>query len=378
MPTAALATTHRSNPLSRQKVLPSVASGMNGRGPIPHPVGIPLFLEPKLAMSQLNDLHEQEAGRVADPAIRMPEPAVQRQCPVCAGGGVPCLACDQEESMRVLRKAEGAGGGDAPVSVHSVIRSPGNPLSEYTRGFFEPRLGCDLGHVRVHTGVEAGRSARDVHALAYTVGSHVVFRDGLYTPGTSDGQRLLAHELTHVIQQEGVARRVQRFSTQDCDSEDIARIDASHNRAIALVKAAIARLTADPVTAETKTHFTNHFGGYGEWRRGIVVDHFKRDLQLLTASEMTYECESECDEGEPAYTYWVFGDIHVCLPWLRSQVLTERGETFVHEMHHWDVPRGHLDLGYHKNNQDNQTTWVVAVNNADAYSELAQDLYEQP
>ena len=339
--------------------------------------GLPLFLQPKLAISQLGDPFEQEADRVADQVMRMPEPVVQRQCAACAAGGPLCPACEENLDM-VSRKASGHTGTEVPASVRSVLGSSGAPLPASTRVFFEPRFGVDLSHVRVHTDDEAQQSARDVHALAYTVGSHIVFGNGRYAPGTSDGRRLLAHELTHVTQQGGAQNVIQRYGTEDCDPDDVTRIDESHNRAIALVRRAIARLTADPVTAETQAHFSNHFGGYGSWRRDVVVGHFRRDLELLTDSEMTYECESECDEGEPAYTYWVFGDIHICLPWLRSQVLTERGETFVHELHHWDGARGHLDLGYHKNNQDNDTTWVVAVNNADAYSELAQDLYEQP
>ena len=65
----------------------------------------------------------------------------------------------------------------------------------------EPRFGHDFSGVRVHTGPEAGRSARSFGALAYTLGRNLVFRDGQYAPHTSDGQRLLAHELAHVVQQ---------------------------------------------------------------------------------------------------------------------------------------------------------------------------------
>jgi hypothetical protein len=263
---------------------------------------------------------------------------------------------------------------EADQVAEMAMRSPGAAadlsMSEGGRAY-------DFSRVRVHTDDRAAKSAQTMRALAYTVGHNVVFGPGQYRPESDQGKRLLAHELAHVVQQNGSARVAQRFSTEDCDAADVTRIDASHNRAIALVQAAIRRLSADPVTPETQTHFANHFGGYGTWRRDIVLGHFNRDLSLLQDSTMTYECEAECDEGEPAYTYWIFGDIHICLPWLRSQVLTERGETFVHEMHHWDVPRGHLDLGYHKNNADNHVSWITSVNNADAYSELAQDLYEQ-
>lgn len=242
----------------------------------------------------------------------------------------------------------------------------------------EARFGQNFGQVRVHTGQTAENSTRAVHARAFTVGHNVVFGKGQYDPGSGSGRKLLAHELVHVLQQNDEGTRLQRYSTQDCSDSDESLIEESHNRAIEMVEKAIDRLTASPVTADTQRHFSNHFGGYGTWRRDIVLGHFRDDLKLLTDSEMTYECESECDEGEPAYTYWIFGDIHLCLPWLRSETLNERAESFIHEMHHWDPSRGHLDLGYHRNNADNNTTWIVAVNNADAYSELAQDLFEQP
>ncbi len=304
---------------------------------------------------------------------------VQRKCGCGSPSGLEgAFSGYGQEPLQLQRKDGDSATTAAPPIVSDALRSPGQSLDPSVRRAMEQRFGHDFSRVRVHTDAEAAASAQAISARAYTAGTDLVFGAGQYAPRSAAGRFLLAHELTHVVQQEGSPAVVQRYSTQDCDPADVTLIDESHTRAIDLVKAAIARLTADPVTPETQTHFANHFGGYGTWRRDIVVGHFERDLELLTDSEMTYECESECDEGEPAYTYWIFGDIHICLPWLRSQVLTERGETFVHEMHHWDAGRGHLDLGYHKNNQDNNTTWVVAVNNADAYSELAQDLYEQP
>lgn len=167
---------------------------------------LPIFLQPKLAISQPGDPHEQEADRVADQVMRMPVPTIQRQCAACASGGQPCSACEQEEPVTVSRKAQGAIGSDAPASVGSVIRSPGQPLTASTRTFFEPRFGQNLSHVRVHMDQEAQQSARDVNALAYTVGHHVVFGADRFAPETESGRKLIAHELTHVVQQAGASR----------------------------------------------------------------------------------------------------------------------------------------------------------------------------
>jgi hypothetical protein len=84
-----------------------------------------------------------------------------------------------------------------------VLNSPGHPLDAATRSFFEPRFGHDFSQVRVHDGQQAERSARDVNAHAYTVGHNIVFGTGQFSPGTEEGRRLMAHELTHVVQQSG-------------------------------------------------------------------------------------------------------------------------------------------------------------------------------
>jgi hypothetical protein len=88
-----------------------------------------------------------------------------------------------------------------PPIVHEALRSPGRPLDPATREFMESRFGHDFSHVRVHTDGKAAESAGAVNALAYTVGQDIVFGAGSYTPQTSAGQRLMAHELTHVVQQ---------------------------------------------------------------------------------------------------------------------------------------------------------------------------------
>jgi hypothetical protein len=132
----------------------------------------------------------------------VPSPLLQRRC---ACGGTPgpdgeCAAC---KAKRLQRSARGAGPALAPPIVHDVLRSPGRPLDGRVQHEMEGRLGHDFSRVRVHTDSRAAASARAVDALAYTVGSNVVFDAGRYAPASADGGRLLAHELTHVVQQQG-------------------------------------------------------------------------------------------------------------------------------------------------------------------------------
>jgi Domain of unknown function (DUF4157) len=120
-------------------------------------------------------------------------------------GGVECEECRQRrlegEGMIQRAAVTAAPGNGVPPIVHEVLGAPGQPLDKATRTFMEPRFGHDFSQVRVHSDARAAESARTVNALAYTVGRDVVFGSGRYAPETSEGRKLLAHELTHVVQQ---------------------------------------------------------------------------------------------------------------------------------------------------------------------------------
>jgi hypothetical protein len=131
-------------------------------------------------------------------------PALQRKC-ACGGspapGGNECDDCATKK-MVLQRAAHGpATTPILPTSVGRTLSSPGRPLDSPTRGFMESRFGHDFSRVRVHTDGHAAESARDVSARAYTVGNDIVFDQGEYSPHTHEGQSLIAHELTHVVQQ---------------------------------------------------------------------------------------------------------------------------------------------------------------------------------
>lgn len=163
-----------------------------------------LPIQTKLAVSQPGDVYEQEADRVAEQVMRMPAPALQRTCASCSSGGSTCPECEAEKESLVQRRAEHVSetGGSVPDSfLHDL--GPGQPLDTATRDFVEPRFGHDFSNVRVYTDRRAAESAQAVNALAYTVGHNVVFGQGQYAPETTVGKRLLAHELTHMLQQTG-------------------------------------------------------------------------------------------------------------------------------------------------------------------------------
>jgi hypothetical protein len=164
-------------------------------------------LQTKLVVGAANDPLEREADAVADAMMRTPDP------PLAVSAAPPqvnreCAECEEEDKQKLQRKAAGEAAtrsvSEAPPIVHEALRESGLPLDAATRAFFEPRLGADLAAVRVHTGKLASASAEATNANAYTVGEHIVFRDGSYAPATSTGLRLISHELAHVAQQTGV------------------------------------------------------------------------------------------------------------------------------------------------------------------------------
>jgi Domain of unknown function (DUF4157) len=216
---------------------------------------LPGTIQAKLKVGAVDDPLEQEADRVADQVMRMP------------AAGVPFTSapmqlsheratCEQGDE-KLQEKATGTNktsADEAPAIVHEVLRSSGEPLDDATRAYFEPRFGLrsstmqsnltvrevshssahqphdsiqerviqrprpiverglDFSNVRIHADAKAGESAKILDALAYTVDKDIVFRQGCYQPQTHQGRRLLAHELSHVLQQRGGGR--ERNETQ--------------------------------------------------------------------------------------------------------------------------------------------------------------------
>ena len=189
-----------------------------GRGSSPQPS----VIQRKLVVGQPNDPLEHEADSVAGQVMRMPASEIK---PAAAPPQVSrkCAACEEEQANTLQTKPAGRAEptrSEAPPIVHEMLRAPGRPLDAAvatldpgepldagTLAFMEPRFNYNFSEVRVHADSRAAESARSVNALAYTVGRDVVFGAGQYAPTTLSGQQLLAHELTHVVQQQATGHR---------------------------------------------------------------------------------------------------------------------------------------------------------------------------
>src|SRR5437763_1180939 len=169
----------------------------------------------------------------------------------CSCGGTPgptgeCEACCEKKLQRYsgylpapsIINHQPSNASQVPPIGQEVLRSPSQPLDPTTRSFMEPRLGHDFNQVRVHANSRANESARAVRAVAYTVGRNIVFGEGEYAPATSTGQELLAHELTHVMQQSSPDRP--QLISQVSRPSDAAEVEADQiakavtNRALSL------------------------------------------------------------------------------------------------------------------------------------------------
>lgn len=237
------------------------------------------IIQPKLKIGDPNDKYEQEADRVADEVMRMPDSevigATGAQPPM--GNGTPaiqrmCSDCAQEEET-LQRKPNQATFEPPKISSLSNVYSPqslgsnsetrlqrqemeeeeeplqmkqessttptvtpgieagiqsleggGQPLSQSEQAFFEPRFGHDFSQVRVHTGPQANVAAKTLQAKAFATGNHIVLGAGQYSPATTQGRKLLAHELTHTIQQSTestlLMRQTDEFNSGEMHEED--------------------------------------------------------------------------------------------------------------------------------------------------------------
>ena len=186
----------QATPDGLEAVSDASAAGRFGRdfSQIPVHATAPVRVQSKLAVNTPGDIYEEEADRVSEQVMRMPEPQLQHAC-LCGGG---CPTCQRTE--------DGGAGGRVdfrthPSAAETTTRSGGDALDSATAADLGRRFGHDFSTVRIHRNDAAAASARAVHARAYTVGHDIVFGAGAWAPGTAEGGRLLAHELVHVVQQ---------------------------------------------------------------------------------------------------------------------------------------------------------------------------------
>ncbi|CAD7797916.1 hypothetical protein CHRY9390_00249 [Chryseobacterium aquaeductus] len=180
-------------------------------------------IQKKLSVGSANDSYEVEADQIADKIMKMSEPSQN----ITQTGALiqrKCAHCEQEEKLQMkplaesispfIQRSSSENGGVAPDHVESQINSNkggGKSMDSATKNFMENRFGTDFSDVKIHTGSEAVQMSRELGAQAFAVGNDIYFNEGKYNPNSDSGKHLLAHELTHTVQQSGgIGRMVQR------------------------------------------------------------------------------------------------------------------------------------------------------------------------
>ena len=173
------------------------------------------LVQAKLTVNEPGDIYEQEADAMADRVMRMSSTETVKPVTGLIGTSLQrkCVHCEEEEKRKkpVMRKAEA---GNSGMSVSSLFTSSlnaskgkGSPVPQGTMSFMENAFSTDFSGVKIHTGGQAAEMNKDIKAKAFTFGNDIYFDNGQFDSGSVEGRKLLAHELTHTIQQSGAIQR---------------------------------------------------------------------------------------------------------------------------------------------------------------------------
>ena len=388
-------------------------------------------LQPNLIVSAPDDAFEREAERVADLVMRMPAPSavtaeglsrlprgsVARACG-CHGSGHPCTECAEEEELRVHRAPAGGAIADtAGKVVADVLRSPGQPLDRPTCAFMEPRFGHDFGRVRIHTDGRAAATADAVGALAYTVGPHIVFSAAGYEPASPAGRKLLAHELTHVVQQDGPRApqaTIQRDAgtghgtgaptttaptcasrIADIREQALVRLDDAYSQLLSYEAGEVIPdapgSPPDPEHERVGRTLERTFHTRDHWYASVLSQRLAHMTRALRGGGVTVTCAGPSDPGcrsagsefTVAYVARPYAMVMCGVPVVNDSNVA----TFVHELAHAVVPqvgvrgrltsseRGVRDRAYRFERLFRHLSPEEALDNASSYEFLVEQLF---
>jgi hypothetical protein len=334
-------------------------------------------VQTELRVSEPGDHYEQEADRAVEQVMRM-------TAPVSNGTLEEPAKVPLDQGCRAAGTS--AGLVEAPAIVHDVLASPGQPLDAATLAFFEPRFRHDFSRVRLHSDARSATSTRAVNARAYTVGYDIVIGDNQHGGESSNRTRLLAHELSHVVQQTQLGYRsslVQRAPTQpqgnpqatkvNCDPAKTATLDTDLKNAEKLAQGALDAIAASDFRPFVRQAFARHFGQAAEDHRGAIVARYTNILNTLSQKEIT--CAERCEKRSGLDTLCAIGyensnRIKIC-PDYWTAGFCKTYSTLLHEAVHNDG--GLLDVKM----TDKGYPPVNAQDNAYSYEYFAVD-FEKP
>lgn len=350
------------------------------------------FIAPQsaLTISQPGDAAEREADAVAErltgsgKAVGLwgsglfVSPAIQRKC----------AECEQEEKEKKVQRKESTtaspmAGTFALKSKLDAAQGQGAALPRETRQRMEGAFGADFSGVRVHTDSQAVMLSRQLNAHAFTYGQDIFFNTGKYNSQSSDGQRLLAHELTHVVQQSGsVKRQVQRETQVEvsvdnvpgaCSLEQHHKIEPAVRQAITWLQTTLRRLDAfisNPSReAGVQAALQRHFHSSTAETAGRVRRILNRiNTEILSRPDLQVECHTGADTSCNSAGAYVTGNLLVFCPGYFSGSAGWQAYSLIHEMAHTLTGLTHItDRAYRSDRYYALTSPVEALTNAASY-----------
>ena len=230
--------------------------------------------------------------------------------------------------------------GSAPPVVHEVLRSPGVPMDSATRSFMEARFNYDFGSVRLHSGARAAESARAVNALAYTVGWDVVLGAGHDAPHTDSGRKVLAHELTHVVQQSsGLGRKVlQRWALSNCTQSQTVYVEDAFAKSYDSLSKAAKLLAQKPTTDRVKEALWLAFRNDSEATAEALRMRINVLKEKITSTSIICHDKKDpscaTDTGYHSRNPEDYGQIYLCMPAFSDEDAVSQANTLTHEAAH--------------------------------------------
>ncbi|AUD04877.1 eCIS core domain-containing protein [Spirosoma pollinicola] len=355
----------------------------------------PVTVQPKLVVGASNDAYEQEADAMASRVMTMNDPAsisspslasvspatIQRKCAHC-----------EEEEKKIQRKESSNTETTASADVSYQLtsgRSGGSPLPNQTRGFMENALSADFSNVRLHTDAKAVQLSRQLNAHAFTYGNDVYFNNGQYAPDSRAGKQLLAHELTHVVQQNaGIQRkRIQREPTATvdnvpgaCSFDQHHQIEPAVRQATTWLRATIRRLDTfigSPAREPgVQAALERHFHSSTAETAGRVRRIFGRiDSEILSRPDLQVECHTTTDTSCNAAGAYVTGNLFVFCPAFFNGSANWQAISVIHEMAHTLTGVTHItDRAYQSDRYYRMQSTMEALTNAASYENFCLEV----
>jgi hypothetical protein len=377
----------------------------------------PISIQKKLSVGSVDDPLEHEADNMADKVMRMPEQNfVQRKCAACEEEEraqrkpletfiqKKCAHCEEEEraqrkpSASFIQKKATENNTTVNDSISNQIQSTkgsGNAMSGSTKSFMENRFGADFSNVKIHTGNYAAQLSKDLNAQAFTVGNDIYFNEGKYQPESSEGKHLLAHELTHTLQQSSAVQyeKIQRQSNTQvtvtvsnapgtCSLNQHHQIEPAVyqvqrwlSRAIQHVNNYTGNAASEPgVSAALQYHFHSTTA---QTASNVLTILNRISSEIITRPDLNVECHTAADGSCGSAGAYVSGNLLAFCPDFFQGDATWQATALLHELAHSITGVTRItDRAYRRNRAYTYLSTNEALTNAESYALFCKEIAE--